>query len=354
MHVTFFGPGVRRQGTRTVPTRIVFSLLLWLCCFLVRLEVSESLVPLTQFSKSLTFFADTTTTTTNHEHGPTGEGCIDHAGYFYDRPEAEGGSSTTRYELGIVEEHEVATLAKFIVTGFGAEVITLAKEMSSFEKLLLDPAAQLLNGYSGVVAFAEVYTGTQQRIAQRLETMTTQSNNNNDAIIAAPQLQGLASHDARIRTAERDSLVLILAKTNDDNNNARQDTAATTEIIASIELRLQPCDAKIPFSIPWLDRLERRFWKLATQREDLQPYLSNLCVADDYRGRQIGRSLVRCVEDIAHTHWGYQRMYLHVDEVNRPALHLYQSAGYTDVGHRWNPFWAGSVAPKIGYYVKAL
>lgn len=353
MHVTFFGPGVRRQGTCIVPTSIVIFLLLWLFCFLVRLEVSESLVPLTQFSKSLTFFADTTTTT-NNDKGDT-EGCINHAGYFYDRPQAEGGSST-RYELGIVEEHEVATLAKFIVTGFGADVITLAKEMSSFEKLLLDPAAQLLNGYSGVVAFAEVYTGTKQRIAQRLGTITTQSNNNNnnnDAIIAAPQLQGLASHDARIRTAERDSLVLILAKTNDDNN-ARQDTAATTEIIASIELRLQPCDAKIPFSIPWLDRLERRFWKLATQQEDLQPYLSNLCVAEDYRGRQIGRSLVRCVEDIAHTHWGYQRMYLHVDEVNRPALQLYQSAGYTDVGHRWNPFWAGSMAPKIGYYVKAL
>lgn len=119
----------------------------------------------------------------------------------------------------------------------------------------------------------------------------------------------------------------------------------------------QPCDAKIPFSLPWLDKVERRLASIIGLGDgsgrDLQPYLSNLCVDDNYRGKGIGRALVRCVENIAHHTWGYNRMYLHVDEDNLPALSLYQSEGYRDVGHRWNPFWAGS-ASGIGYYVKSL
>jgi ribosomal protein S18 acetylase RimI-like enzyme len=86
---------------------------------------------------------------------------------------------------------------------------------------------------------------------------------------------------------------------------------------------------------------------------DMQPYLSNLCVDERYRGRKIGRALVRCVENIAKTDWGYNRIYLHVDEDNQAALNLYKSEGYRDVGHRWNPFWSGQAAD-IGYYVKTL
>jgi ribosomal protein S18 acetylase RimI-like enzyme len=106
-----------------------------------------------------------------------------------------------------------------------------------------------------------------------------------------------------------------------------------------------------------LDKIERRLAATIGLGEgtgrDLKPYLSNLCVDEKYRGKKIGRALVRCVENIAKTRWGYTRMYLHVDEDNNAALGLYQSEGYRDVGHRWNPFWAGSAAD-IGYYVKTL
>ena len=85
----------------------------------------------------------------------------------------------------------------------------------------------------------------------------------------------------------------------------------------------------------------------------IQPYLSNLCVDERYRGKKIGRALVRCVENISKSCWGYNRMYLHVDEDNIPAVNLYKSEGYHDVGHRWNPFWSGK-ASDIGYYVKSL
>lgn len=119
----------------------------------------------------------------------------------------------------------------------------------------------------------------------------------------------------------------------------------------------QPCDAKIPFSLPWLDKVERRLASVIglgdASPKDLQPYLSNLCVDEEYRGRGIGKALVRVVESIAKSTWGFNRMYLHVDEDNEAALSLYQREGYRDVGHRWNPFWAGN-ASRIGYYVKTL
>ena len=76
-------------------------------------------------------------------------------------------------------------------------------------------------------------------------------------------------------------------------------------------------------------------------------------MAEEYRGQQIGRALVQCVEEIASQVWDYPRMYLHVDVDNAPAHNLYTSGGYKDVGRRWNPFWAGSAAD-IGYFVKQL
>jgi len=121
----------------------------------------------------------------------------------------------------------------------------------------------------------------------------------------------------------------------------------------------QPCDAKIPFSIPWWDNLERKiaawlgFPKEGPSVKHLQPYLSSLCVDERYRGQQIGRAMVRCLEDITVTKWGYKKLYLHVDGNNGPAWNLYRGEGYKDVGRRWNPFWAGEAAD-IGYFYKKL
>ena len=40
--------------------------------------------------------------------------------------------------------------------------------MNNIERMLLNPAASLLNGYSGLMAFAEVYSGTKQRLSDRI------------------------------------------------------------------------------------------------------------------------------------------------------------------------------------------
>jgi ribosomal protein S18 acetylase RimI-like enzyme len=167
--------------------------------------------------------------------------------------------------------------------------------------------------------------------------------------LSPPNMDGL-SRDDKIRMAACTSVVLALAK-----NRTSDSKDWHCDVIASVELRLQPSDAKIPFSLPWIDQLERRLASLIglgkKNGRDLQPYLSNLCVDDSQRGKGIGRALVRCVENIAHSSWGYSRMYLHVDTDNKAAMELYKNEGYRDVGRRWIPFWAGKAAD-IGYFVK--
>mmetsp|Transcript_46871 Transcript_46871/g.135073 ORF Transcript_46871/g.135073 Transcript_46871/m.135073 type:complete len:331 (-) Transcript_46871:404-1396(-) len=279
---------------------------------------SLNLVPLSRLNNEAVFLAE-------YE-----KLCIDQNGKLKGQEE---------FVLGLVEEDEIADLSRFVVAAFGADAIRLSQDINAFERMLMSPAAELLNGYSNIVAFAEVFSGTKQRLTSRLQRMN----------LSPPMVRGLDPKDA-IEVAEKDSLVLAIAR-------PTQGTESKSEIIASIEVRLQPCDAKIPFSLPWLDKVERRLASVIGLGDgspsDLQPYLSNLCVDEKYRANGIGKALVKCVEDIAQYNWGYNRMYLHVDEDNVPALSLYKRVGYRDVGHRWNPFWAGNAAA-IGYYVKSL
>ena len=237
-----------------------------------------------------------------------------------------------------MQEKDLPDVSKFIVGIFGADVISISSDLNSFERALVQPSILALNAYSGMVAYAEVFSGLTSRTKDRIVSPN----------VAPPPLTG-KSRVEKLDEAQRHSIVLALARTSNDWH---------IDVIASVELRLQPCDAKIPFSLPWIDKVERRLATLAgfgsgEDAKDLQPYLSNLCVSENYRGRKIGKALVRCIEDIATTAWGYNRLYLHVDLDNKPALKLYQNEGYNDVGRRWNPVWAGKAA-EIGYFVKTF
>jgi ribosomal protein S18 acetylase RimI-like enzyme len=280
------------------------------------------LVPIARFSDDFTFLSES----------DDYRCCIDREGKFRNDSEI--------YDLCLVEEQDLQDLSRFIIQAFGADAIRLSSDTNSFERLIMQPAVELVNGYSGIIAFAEVLSGLRSRLQNR---MTTHMD------LSPPELEGL-SRSEKLDTATSTSVILALAKRSENSDGE-------VDVLGSVELRLQPCDAKIPFTLPWLDRLERSLASfIGTDKNtarDLQPYLSNLCVDERYRGKRVGRALVRCVENIASSSWGYKRMYLHVDVDNEPALGLYKSEGYRDVGLRWNPFWAGEAAD-IGYFVKTL
>jgi GNAT superfamily N-acetyltransferase len=58
------------------------------------------------------------------------------------------------------------------------------------------------------------------------------------------------------------------------------------------------------------------------------PLMSNVAVSRKFRRRGIAEELVKQVELYARKQWGYQEMYLYVEERNRPAIRLYQKLGY--------------------------
>lgn len=242
------------------------------------------------------------------------------------------------YVLCLAEEDDLPPISQLTIDAFGADAITLSQNLSQFERALLQPGIGAFNAYTGVVAYTEVLSGLRSRMKDRLKSVD----------LNPPPVRDAADAED---IAARSSLILALARQNEVDQSG-------LDVIASVELRLQPVDGKIPFSQPWLDGLERKAAKvleldLPPRDTRLQPYLSNLCVAKSVRGRRIGKALVRCLESIVADTWGYSRIYLHVDLENVAATNLYKSEGYEDVGFRWNPFWAGAAAD-IGYYVKNL
>ena len=63
------------------------------------------------------------------------------------------------------------------------------------------------------------------------------------------QSSEILEEPAAEKIAAQSSLILVLV---------RGTPSKDLEVAASVEVRLQPTDAKIPFSEPWLDNLERR------------------------------------------------------------------------------------------------
>lgn len=250
------------------------------------------------------------------------------------------------FVVGIAEEDDLPDVSRLTIDVFGADTVTLSGELNDFERALIGPTIGLWNAYTDTLAYTEVLSGLRSRVKDRLAK----------PCLGKPAISRKEDNQLSnvFETVSGSSLILVVARDKSADSNPLY---CKLDPIASVELRLQPTDAKIPFSQPWLDKFERKiaalFDKKLIVKDDIQPYLSNLCVAEGVRGKKIGKSLVRCVERIAHDIWGYNKVYLHVDLKNEAALKLYIGEGYTDVGSRWNPFWAGKAAD-IGYFVKTI
>ena len=290
-----------------------------------------------------------------------------------------------RYRLYLATDiDDLPPIAQLTIDVFDATAITLSttSDWSAFEKVVMSPAIGMYNAYAQAVGYTEVLFGLRKRMRNRIpdgDVIPTATSEGYDwlAPLIAPDTENSNSApNEREKTtleeiAARSSLILALARQPSDESPGED-----VEVVASVELRLQPTDAKIPFSQPWLDKLERRLVNLIpfvkgrdktspaitvgesyiegkSKNPPLRPYLCNLAVSPSLRSLGIGRGLCRIVESIAQQKWGYSHIYLHVDPANDAARALYEKEGYVDVGRRWNVLWAGG-ANCISYYVKKI
>lgn len=58
------------------------------------------------------------------------------------------------------------------------------------------------------------------------------------------------------------------------------------------------------------------------------PLMSNVAVSKKWRRRGIAEVLVKEIERMVKIEWGYDDIYLYVEQRNKPAIRLYQKLGY--------------------------
>lgn len=286
---------------------------------------------------------------------------------------------------------DLPPIAKLTIDVFDVTAIALSSTSSwnGLERALMgavvEPAIGTYNAWAHAIGYTEVLSGLRRRMRVRMADARKCGTEIDEWLdpLALPihdtSNSGALneSEESLEKIASRSSLILALAR------HASPSSGQEMEVVASVELRLQPTDAKIPFSQPWLDDLERTMvrslpflnWNATTTAKGdesltsdngftndktgktdnppLRPYLCNLCVAPNLRSLGIGRALCRIVEAIAQQKWSYAHIYLHVDPANDAARKLYEKEGYVDVGKRWNAIWAGG-ASEISYYVKRM
>ena len=288
----------------------------------------RQLLPLTSLSGDLSFLK---------EESSSGRYPI-----FHNRDDDEADDDTIGIDFFVPEEDDLPNVSEFVVQAFGADAINLSQDFNQVEQFILQPVAGFLNGYSGLAAYTEVLAGLRQRLKSRLKKPSVD-------LPLVLMSDGSLDKQQQIREAAGWSIVFVLAIPNAEQGGH--------DVVASVELRLELTDGKIPFTIPWFDRAERGLASLVgmnKNNDSLQPYLSSLCVDEKFRKQGLGRALVHCCEDVARVCWKRDRLFLHVDPDNTAAVQLFLSEGYQEVnGVRWNPFWAGPAA-EIGYYVKEL
>jgi len=267
----------------------------------------------------------------------------------------QGNKFNNRHHLYLATTiDDLPSITKLTLKVFDATAITLSSSLTNwtaFEQVIVgtvvSPVLDMYSSYAQAVGYTEVLSGLRRRMRNRLVNNNGEDgdivgdterydwlaplivDNNDDATTSTTTTTSESSSLEEI--AARSSLILTLARPSDEDDD-------DMEAVASVELRLQPTDAKISFSQPWLDVLERRLVNLlpfvkedtdeSTKSSDytsndqsiyttiatastnqscppLQPYLCNLCVSSSLRSLGIGRALCRIVEAIARDKWGY-------------------------------------------------
>lgn len=67
---------------------------------------------------------------------------------------------------------------------------------------------------------------------------------------------------------------------------------------------------------------------LTSTQKTRAPLMSNVAVSRKWRRRGIAEVLVKEIERMVRLEWGYDDIYLYVEQRNKPAIRLYQKMGY--------------------------
>lgn len=241
--------------------------------------------------------------------------CIGSDGQLLSQTDSDKDGS---YKLIVAtEDSDIQAVADLSYECFKQEIIVDYNDMTDFESSIAKLVVDGFVAYTDTAGMQDIYTGLQQRINDRKNASVKNA-------LDQKQIDG--------------SVVLAIVG------------KKSSDILATVELRLLPPDGKIPFSQVWLDELERSLVRLIPSYEHLvvenenveaKPYLCNLCVDKEARSRGIGKALLRCVEFIATKSWEHDCLYLHVNPKNEAAYRLYEQEGFINSGKRWNPIWAG-------------
>jgi ribosomal protein S18 acetylase RimI-like enzyme len=134
------------------------------------------------------------------------------------------------------------------------------------------------------------------------------------------------------------------------------DSNQNENIFGMAEVSLQPPDparTSPPFVIP--TNLKKLF-AIFYGAPDATPYISNVLVTNEFRGKGYSKVLMAACEGLAKS-WGYDEAYLHVDADSRsgsPAQGLYRSLGYMpviDEKYNQNFTWMGIDSCNRGLYI---
>lgn len=301
------------------------------------LSISKlSLVPLSTFSPLPSFLES------SEEH----RSCITSKGTLVSDCIFTSSMTPGSYVLCVAEEDDLPYISQLTVEAFNLDFITLSHYISPYDSSRPQLDKVLGNTYFSSVDCIEVFKGLQSRTKGRFKK--------NGDILRSPSLS-IKSDLKMVKVASEMSLLLALGRSTKN---------VTVDVIAVIELRLQPTEKKISFGMQWISN---KFWRVpisflskrSKYRKNvtsmLQPYITNLCVKESFRCRKIGRALIRCIECLARDTWGYEKLYLHVDLHNSVALKLYQSEGYQLLSNScWNQVRLGNYRHNIGYFEKVL
>ena len=100
----------------------------------------------------------------------------------------------------------------------------------------------------------------------------------------------------------------------------------TGKLLGFVDLSLQPNDGTLDALKPTTIQQRSNRYKDST----LSPYLCNLLVAPEARGRGLGRLLVKECERRA-LELGYNDIHLHCESQSSPALRLYNKSGFNPI-----------------------